>query len=110
MALASPAPGTPLQRQAGTRRESGDYASVVPYRLTLFDDQDGRPVHAETFDTPEHAGRAAMTSQRDRMEQGGELWPSVVYVDVDGKAHALEQEKKEAFQAGMDMGMNELMD
>ena len=81
----------------------------MPYRLTLFDEQDGRPVDGGTFDTPEQAGLAAMTSQSDLLARGGELWPSVVYIDENGKAHALDQEAKEAFQAGMDTGMNELM-
>lgn len=90
-------------------RTKPGYASAMPYRLTLYDDRDGPPAHVGTFDAPEQAGRMAMTSEKDRMERGGELWPSVVYIDEKGKAHALDQEEKEAFRAGMDMGMNELM-
>ena len=43
----------------------------MPYRLTLFDDQDGRPVGGGTFDTLEQAGLAAMTSQKDMLARGG---------------------------------------
>ena len=85
------------------------YASPVPYRLMLIDDQDGRPASGGTFDTLEQAGLTAMTSQKDLLARGVELWPSVVYVDGDGKAHALEQEEKETFMRGMNTGMNELM-
>jgi hypothetical protein len=81
----------------------------MPYRLLLIDDQDGRPVGGGTFDTLEQAGLAAMTSRKDMLARGAELWPSVVYVDEDGKAHALDQGGKRAFQRGMNAGMDELM-
>ncbi len=81
----------------------------MPYRLTLFDDRDNRPVGGGTFHTLEQAGLAAMTSQRDMLARGGELWPSVVYVDENGRAHAVDQAGKEAFKRGMNAGMNELM-
>jgi hypothetical protein len=81
----------------------------MPYRLTLFDDRDNRPLGGGTFDTPEQAGLAAMTSQKDTLARGGELWPSVVYVDKDGGAHALDQKRKEAFRRGMNAGMDDLM-
>ena len=81
----------------------------MPYRLTLFDDEDGRPLGGGTFDTPEQAGVAAMTSQKDLLARGCELWPGVVQIDEDGRAHALDQVEKTAFQRGMDRGMDELM-
>ncbi len=81
----------------------------MPYQLMLFDDRENRPVGGGTFDTLEQAGLAAMTSQKDMLAAGGELWPSVVYLDEDGGAHALDQDGKKAFQRGMNAGMNELM-
>ena len=81
----------------------------MPYHLTLFDDQDGRAVGGGTFDTPEQAGLAAMTSQKDLLARGCEIWPSVVHIDESGRAHALDQLEKAAFQLGMDQGMDELM-
>ena len=85
------------------------YAPTMPYRLTLFDDQDGRAVGGGTFDTPEQAGLAAMTSQKDLLARGCELWPSVVHIDESGRAQALDRLEKAAFQRGMDQGMDELM-
>jgi hypothetical protein len=80
----------------------------VPYRVTLFDDQDGTQAFQGAFDTPEEAGRAAMLSQVEQMERGRELWPSVHRVDEAGNRSALDMEETNAFRAGISRGMDEL--
>ena len=76
----------------------------MPYRLTLFDDQDGRAVGGGTFDTPEQAGLAAMTSQKDLLARGCELWPSVVHIDESGRAQALDRWRRLLSSAGWTRG------
>jgi hypothetical protein len=82
----------------------------MPFWLTLFDDQDGAAVFQGSFDTPEEAGRAAVTSRSEMMERGRELWPSVHRVDGAGRRHALGPADRDAFRAGIGIGMNELVD
>ena len=80
----------------------------MPYRVTLFDDQDGTEAFQGTFDTPEEAGRAAMVSQTEQMERGREFWPSVHRVDEDGRREALDDAEARAFRTGISLGMDEL--